>query len=312
MHVTCMHKTLMESYSILLLSLLLLICTHFLLNLKRWVFAKRKLPPGPTGLPILGNIIAMGQRPHESLAKMAKKHGPLMTVQLGYNTTVVASSVEMAKEFLQKNDQACLGRPVPDAITAQKDYEVAMAWISGGPRWRKLRKLCNSQVFTTQRLDALQELRNQIYKAMVIKRLSEASEAVEAVNIGRLVFGTSLNLLSNNMFSVDIVDPKSNVIQEIKELVSRIMILGGKPNVSDFFPFLKPFNLQHLKRNVKVSYDRLHSLLDNIVDQRQERRASGLPRCDDFLDVLLDNYQFGPEELSFAEIKTMLTVTHYI
>ncbi|KAF3448445.1 hypothetical protein FNV43_RR09158 [Rhamnella rubrinervis] len=267
----------MESYSFLLLSLILLICTHFLVNLKRWVFVKRKLPPGPTGLPILGNIIAIGQRPHESLANMAKKHGPLMTVQLGYNTTVVASSIEMAKEFLQKNDQACLGRPVPDAITAQHDYEVAMAWISGGPRWRKLRKLCNSQVFTTQRLDALQELRNQMYRAMVERLRKQVKRG------GRVYW------------------------EEIKELVARIMFLGGKPNISDYFPFLKPFDLQHLKRDIEVSYHRLHSLLDNIIDQRQKRRESKLPRCDDFLDVLLDNYQFSPEELSLAEIKTMLT-----
>lgn len=64
-----------------------------------------------------------------------------MTVQLGFNTTIVASSAEMAREILQKNDQAFLGRPIPHAVTAEQNYEPSMAWLSGGPKWRSLRKL---------------------------------------------------------------------------------------------------------------------------------------------------------------------------
>ncbi|KAL3498738.1 hypothetical protein ACH5RR_041470 [Cinchona calisaya] len=72
----------------------------------------------------------------------------------------------MAKEILQKKikNQAFLGRPVPDAITVETDYEHSIAWLSGDPQWRKL---CNSQVVTTQRLDALQELRLQMMENMV-------------------------------------------------------------------------------------------------------------------------------------------------
>lgn len=298
----------MECYGFLLLSLLLLICLHIFLNLKRWIFVKRKLPPGPTGIPIVGNLITMGHSPHKSLAKMAKIHGPLMTIQLGFNTTVVASSVEMARELLIKNDQAFLGRPIPQAVTAQEDYQDAMAWLSGGPKWRSLRKLCNTQIFTTQRLEALQDFRRQMMEGMIM-RVTEASEAGESINIGRLVFGTSLNLLSNNMFSVDIIDPKSNVIKELKELIGRIMVLAGKPNLTDCFPFLKPFDPQGIKKETKVSYDRLHSMIDMIIDKRLNRRASGLPGYGDFLDILLDNSQeHGSRELSRSDIKTLLTV----
>ncbi|XP_015900336.3 geraniol 8-hydroxylase [Ziziphus jujuba] len=249
----------------------------------------------------------MGHSPHKSLAKMAKIHGPLMTIQLGFNTTVVASSVEMARELLIKNDQAFLGRPIPQAVTAQEDYQDAMAWLSGGPKWRSLRKLCNTQIFTTQRLEALQDFRRQMMEGMIM-RVTEASEAGESINIGRLVFGTSLNLLSNNMFSVDIIDPKSNVIKELKELIGRIMVLAGKPNLTDCFPFLRPFDPQGIKKETKVSYDRLHSMIDMIIDKRLSRRASGLPGYGDFLDILLDNSQeHGSRELSRSDIKTLLT-----
>jgi hypothetical protein len=306
---TTFSKFIMEPYSFLLFSLFLLICTQVLLHLKQWLFKKKKrLPPGPTGLPILGNLLTIGDRPHESITKLAKTYGPLMTVRLGFNITVVASSAEMAREILQKNDQAFLGRPIPHAVTAQTNHELSMAWLPGDTKWRSLRKICNSQIFTTQRLDALQGLRHQMLDGMV-KRVVDCSEAGEAISIGRLVFGTTLNSLSNTMFSFDIIDPKSNAIQELKELIWKIMELAGKPNLSDYFPFLKPFDPQGIRRTIKVSYDRLHVLLDEIIDQRLKRRESGSPRCEDFLDVLLDHLKGqGHEEFSREDINILLTV----
>ncbi|KAM4070366.1 hypothetical protein ACB094_12G160200 [Castanea mollissima] len=215
-----------------------------LLHIKDWLFKKRvQLPPGPTGQPIIGSLLTLGDRPHESITKLAETYGPLMTVRLGFNVTVVASSAEMAREILQKNDQAFLGRPIPDAATAQTNYDLSVVWLPGNEKWRNLRKIFKSQIFTTHRLDALQGSRHQAVDGMV-RRVVEASEAGEAISIGTLVFGTTLNSLSNTILSVDIFDPKSNAIQELKELIWSIMELGGKPNLSDFFPLLKPFDLQ--------------------------------------------------------------------
>ncbi|KAL2543622.1 geraniol 8-hydroxylase-like [Forsythia ovata] len=104
------------------------------------LFKNKNLPPGPIGLPIIGNLLTIGDRPHDSLANLAKIYGPLMTVKLGSVNIVVASSTEMAKEILQKNDQNFLGRPIPDAVTAEKGYELSMAWLSGGLQWKKTSK----------------------------------------------------------------------------------------------------------------------------------------------------------------------------
>ncbi|KAK2989135.1 hypothetical protein RJ640_027209 [Escallonia rubra] len=77
---------------------------------------------GPHGLPLVGNLFEIGPKPHESLAKLANKHGPRMNIHLGSVTSVVASSPAMAREILHKNDGACSGGPMADATTRLVEY----------------------------------------------------------------------------------------------------------------------------------------------------------------------------------------------
>ncbi|KAK9115778.1 hypothetical protein Sjap_014725 [Stephania japonica] len=59
------------------LSAFLLLCINLLWTRRR----TRRIsnaPPGPTPLPLIGNLLQLGINPHESLAELAKIYGPLM------------------------------------------------------------------------------------------------------------------------------------------------------------------------------------------------------------------------------------------
>ena len=59
-----------------------------------------KFPPGPKPWPIIGNLNLKGSHPPKSLHILAQKYGPIMQLKFGSFPVVVASSAEMAKEFL--------------------------------------------------------------------------------------------------------------------------------------------------------------------------------------------------------------------
>jgi hypothetical protein len=86
----------------------------------------KRLPPGPKPFSIIGNLLELGDQPHRSLTKLAKAHGPIMTLKLGGLTTIVISSVDMAKEILQKHDQVLSNRTIPDALRAHEHGEFDM------------------------------------------------------------------------------------------------------------------------------------------------------------------------------------------
>ncbi|KAL5217000.1 hypothetical protein ABZP36_019059 [Zizania latifolia] len=69
------------------------------------------LPPGPTRLPIVGNLHQIGPLPHRSLQTLARRHGPVMMLKLGMVPTVVLSSPETARDAMKTHDADCCSRP---------------------------------------------------------------------------------------------------------------------------------------------------------------------------------------------------------
>nr|XP_051203480.1 geraniol 8-hydroxylase-like isoform X3 [Lolium perenne] len=250
--------------------------------------ARRRLPPGPIPLPLIGSLHLMGDQPHRSLARLARIHGPLMSIRLGAVTTVVASSPDAAREILQKHDAVLAGRFVNDAVGDHARDSVA--WLPHGPRWRSLRKTMATELFAPHRLDALQGLRSNKMRELVAHIARLARDGVE-VDVGRVAFTTSLNLLSGTIFSKDLASLDDHGgSKEFQALVSEAMKCGGSPNVSDFFPVLARADLQGLRRRLAQLLARLHQVFDAEVDRRLRGRELGETRKEheDFLDVLLD------------------------
>ncbi|KAL5223885.1 hypothetical protein ABZP36_010524 [Zizania latifolia] len=248
--------------------------------------SRRRLPPGPFPLPFIGSLHLLGDQPHRSLARLAKTYGPLMSLRLGTVTSVVITSPNFAREFLQKHDAVFASRSAPDAVG--EHAKNGIPWLPNAPRWRSLRRIMATEMFAPHRLDALQHLRREKVQELVdhVARLAREGTAVD---IGRVAFTTSLNLLSRTIFSRDLTSLDDHgKSKEFQEVVLEIMEAAGCPNVSDFFPVLAPADLQGWRRRLARLFARLHRLFDMLVDERIRDRNAGEPRKGDFLDVLLD------------------------
>lgn len=268
-----------------------------------------KVPPGPVPLPIIGNLLSLGNRPHESLANLAKTYGPIMTLKLGNVTTVVISSPAMAREVLQKRDLSFCNRSIPDAIRAKNHSQLSVALIPVSATWRVLRKTGNSLLFTSQKLDSNAHTRHQKVQELLAK-VEQSCQAGCAVDIGREAFKTSLNLLSNTIFSVDLVDPISETAQEFKELVRGIMEEAGKPNLVDYFPVLRQIDPQGIRRRLTNLFGSMIGIFDRMIKQRlQLRKMQGSIASSDVLDTLLNVSEDNSNEIERSHMEHLLLVS---
>ncbi|KAM7510310.1 hypothetical protein LguiB_009185 [Lonicera macranthoides] len=294
----------MDAISLTLILLISLTFLHTLLSLTRPP-KNKKLPPGPTPFPIIGNLLKVGDLPHKSLADLAKIYGPIMSLKLGTTTTVVISSSTTAKEILQTQDLAFSSRSIPNALHALDTAKYSVVFLPVSTRWRSLRKILNCHIFSVSRLDANQHLRRKKVEELIIY-CQKSSELGDPVDIGQAGFRTSLNLLSNTIFSLDLTDPFKDSAKEFKELVWNIMAEAGKPNLVDYFPLLKRIDPQGIRRRMAVHLRKILHLFDEMIEKRLElRKLCETFESNDVMDICLNIAHENQDEIDRTHMERM-------
>lgn len=101
-----------------------------------------RLPPGPRGLPVLGNLFLFtsSKRWHADFYTLAETYGPLMWLRLGSQGAVVVQSPELAAEILKHQDATFASRPPPSCGVGLIMYDCKdVAFAPYGPHWRFVR-----------------------------------------------------------------------------------------------------------------------------------------------------------------------------
>ncbi|XP_048194586.1 cytochrome P450 2C5-like isoform X1 [Perognathus longimembris pacificus] len=100
---------------------------------------RRKLPPGPTPFPVIGNIPQVDIKDiTKSLTNLSKVYGPVFTLYFGMKPTVVLYGYEAVKEALIDHGEEFSGRgrfPLIDKIN--KGLGII---FSNGHRWKEMRR----------------------------------------------------------------------------------------------------------------------------------------------------------------------------
>ncbi|KAL0739770.1 hypothetical protein Bca4012_081283 [Brassica carinata] len=286
--------------------LLVFITTRF----RRSSCLTAKLPPGPPRLPFIGNIHQVGKNPHSSFADLSKTYGPVMSLKLGSLNSVIITSPEATREVLRTHDQILSGRKSTDSIRSIGHHEVSVIWLpASSARWRMLRKLSITQLFSPQRMEATKALRMKKVQELV-SFMHERSEREEAVDISRASFTTVLNIISNILFSVDLgsydVTSKSNRFQDT---VIATMEAAGKPDAANYFPFLGFLDLQGNRKNIKACTERLYRVFRGFIDAKLTEKSLNNSKDvsdRDFLDALLVLREGDETELDNNDIEHLL------
>ncbi|KAM3919275.1 vitamin D 25-hydroxylase [Leptodactylus fuscus] len=85
-----------------------------LILLIRHVLRQRRppgFPPGPPGLPLIGNILALARDPHVYMRRQSKLHGQIFSLDLGGISAVVLNGYDAVKECLLHQSDVFADRP---------------------------------------------------------------------------------------------------------------------------------------------------------------------------------------------------------
>ncbi|XP_078517171.1 cytochrome P450 2G1-like [Lissotriton helveticus] len=272
-------------------SLLLVTCVSYLVLINVWrrMFHAHKLPPGPTPLPIVGNILQVksGQIV-SSLLKLRDIYGPAFTVYIGPRPVVVLCSYDVIKEaFIDQADDFMARGAIP---TFEKIFHGHGIGVLNGEAWKQIRRF---SVMTMRNYGMgkrsiegiIQEevnfLMNEIRKAKgtpisTPPLLILASGNVilhitvgERFNYEDKVFNTILNTLREGFHIM------SSFWGQLYDMYPRIMdhLPGPHKRMFELFKYLEDFIVERVEKNQKtLDPNNLRDFIDCFLIQREKEK----------------------------------------
>jgi hypothetical protein len=131
--------------------LLVTLVLYFLLRDPR----RKHMPPGPQGLPIIGNIHQLPQTDEVSqvIIDWAKQYGEIFRIRLGMTDYIYLNTPEAVKELMDKRSNIYSSRhEMPMALDTVSDGN-RMLFMGYTKQWRDLRKIMHSILTATQAIN---------------------------------------------------------------------------------------------------------------------------------------------------------------
>ncbi|MBA0768974.1 hypothetical protein Gotri_017744 [Gossypium trilobum] len=267
---------------------------------------RRPFPPGPKGLPLIGNMMMMDQLTHRGLAKLAHKYGGIFHMKMGYLHMVTISNPEMARQVLQVQDNIFSNRPANIAISYLTYDRADMAFANYGPFWRQMRKICVMKVFSRKRAESWESVRDEVES--LVKAV--AANTGKSINMGELIFNLTMNITYRAAFG----SSNKHGQEEFIKILQEFSKLFGAFNIADFIPCMTWFDPQGLTTRLKNARGALDKFINTIIDDHIQKRKTnidnGSPEGDtDMVDDLLAFYSEEAKVNESEDLQNSINLT---
>nr|AYM55611.1 cytochrome p450 [Croton stellatopilosus] len=295
---------------LLLILLPLLLLPIFLLYFLNKPTTSR-LPPGPKGLPLIGNLL---QLDYTNIAKhlwlLSQNYGPLMSLKIGSRPTLIISSAEMAKQVLKTQDLEFCNRPLFAGPQRLSYNGIDLIFSPYGNYYREIRKICIVYLFNSNKMNSFRPIREDEVSRMIGK-ISKLAEESKPVNLTEHMMALTSGLICRVAFGRRYEDGGSEA-KRFHRLLNETQFFFVAFFFSDYFPrfgwVLDKFSgmFSRLEKHFEEFDGFLQGLVDEQLNPNKEKPVS---ERGNILDVLLQFWKedsIKDQEFTLDHVKSIL------
>jgi len=230
----------------------------------------RRRPPGPRGLPLIGNLLALGKDPLGFFAETAKRYGDLVSLDLaGWQTLLVSDLPAIEKILVDDHRNYVKHRFFWRHVTAVFGKGLL---TSEGESWQRQRRLA-APAFAGRQLLAYDSAMVALTRQML-----DGWKDGEVIDIHPEMMGLTLRIAAKTLFDSEVERDIRDMDHAMNDLIVEVASRYKRPI---FVPDAIPLP-GHLR------YRRAIRTVERVVSSMiAERRASGLENRNDFLSRLM-------------------------
>ncbi|XBH95302.1 hypothetical protein VPH35_085880 [Triticum aestivum] len=286
----------MELVALPLLGLLVFLLVNLVVK-RMYVHAspapRKRLPPGPWQLPLVGSLHHVllsrhGALPHRALRELAGRHGPLMLLRFGAVPTLVVSSAKAAREVLKTHDAAFASRHMTPMLAVFTRGGQDVLFSPYGDLWRQLRRVCVLELLSARRVQSFRHIREEEAGGLLRSVADECARS-RSDNGAVVEIGERLARVVNDVVVRSAVGSRCARREEFLHDLDETARLTAGNSLSDLFPSsaLARWIGSGLREAEQCNRNARDILSDIIRERAEGGQGSGGDGEDDLLGVLL-------------------------
>ncbi|XP_071712709.1 cytochrome P450 81Q32-like [Rutidosis leptorrhynchoides] len=224
------------------------------------------LPPTifPT-IPIIGHLHLLKKPLHRTLSTLSEKHGPILLLCFGSRNVLLVSS-PISKQCFTENDVVFADRPRLLVGKILGSNYTSLGFAPYGNHWRNLRRISNTEIFSSNRINEFRDTRANEGRFLVRKLISESSSPVNLTSVfHEMIWNVMMTILSGKRFFGGCVDLEEG--KRFKELANETFLVFGATNLGDHLPILRWLGVKGFENKLIELQKKRNEFIQGLIHQ---------------------------------------------
>uniref|UniRef100_A0ACD5U529 Uncharacterized protein n=1 Tax=Avena sativa TaxID=4498 RepID=A0ACD5U529_AVESA len=253
---------------------------------------RRRLPPGPPSVPVLGSVVLLNNSLADIeplLRRLFARYGPIVSLRVGSRLSIFVADRRLAHAALVERGAALADRPALSTVTLLGENDNTITRASYGPVWRLLRRNLVAETLHPSRVRLFAPARSWVRRVLVQKLRDDSAGGAAVVETFQYAMFCLLVLMC---FGERLDEAAVRAIAAAQR--DHLLYVTRRMSIFAFFPSLTKHLFRGRLQTAHAMRQRQKELFVPLINARREYKSHGAePKKEttfehSYVDTLLD------------------------